>query len=88
MSSILYNMIHTRAEANWSKSTKLSVHNYHLWVKHWFATAEALRNEFYNAGLPATGDAVQNIIEEQRKIQEEIDKYEQTRVPTVDQRAS
>lgn len=67
MSSILYNLIHATAESYWDKKRKLTALNYKEWVVHWFDVAEKVRNEFYSSGLVSTAEAVQNIIDEQKR---------------------
>jgi len=60
-------MIHDRAKATQPEGLVVTAANYHLWVAHWFMTAEAIAEEFSDAGLIKTHDAVKDIIAEQRK---------------------
>jgi hypothetical protein len=68
MSDILLSMIHDRAMATAPKNIEITVANYHLWVAHWFLTAENLALEFANQGLPKTHEAIKNIIVEQKRL--------------------
>jgi hypothetical protein len=67
MSQILYSMIHDRAKATYV-GEKITADNYKLWVVHWLTTAAHIRNEFYDAGLLQTGDYMESIISEQKKL--------------------
>jgi hypothetical protein len=66
MSRILLDMIHNRALVT-KPDVDITAKNYHLWVTHWFITAEKLANEFANQGLINTYDAIQEIIRKERK---------------------
>lgn len=67
MSSILYGMIHKKAEQTYLGPTPTAA-NYEIWVAHWFKAAEALAVEFDNEQLTATGKAVRDIAADQRKL--------------------
>ena len=47
---------------------QITVENYDIWEEHWFDTANVLIKEFYSQGLKKTGDAIEAIIKDQRKL--------------------
>lgn len=64
---VLFRMIHDRAEKTYS-GEPITADNYQLWVKHWFATAELLRDEFCKEHLVETAIHIEALIAEERKI--------------------
>ena len=65
---ILYENINREAEQTFGE--KITRETYRKWVNHWFATAEARKDKLEDEGLVETANYLQNIIDEQRKIQE------------------
>lgn len=67
MSTILYGMINHKAESTYL-GPAISAANYELWVAHWFKAAEQLAVDFDNEHLPATAEAVRQIILDNRRF--------------------
>lgn len=62
--SILYSLIHRRSEDTWKERNlwPIDKETWDAYVKHWLASAEALRLEFKAQGLHKTADAIQEIL--------------------------
>lgn len=69
---ILQDMIHHEAERTFNFAGWIPRTQYKKWTDHWFKTAERIRDDFGRQGLPETMKAVEEIIAENRKIEEEI----------------
>lgn len=65
--NVLYKMIHDRTLSSYI-GEPITVENYKLWVKHWFAVAEQYKKEFTEQGLPETAHHLGKIIEDQKKL--------------------
>lgn len=59
--NVLLDMLHKRAEDTYDGPVP-NAENYGIWIRHWFATAIALRNEFVCEELYRTADALTEII--------------------------
>ena len=65
--SVLYSLIHERGLSTW-KDEPVTGDNLDLWAKHWFETAHALEKDMLKEGLADTAQAINNIIQEQRRF--------------------